>query len=221
MIRTVYTRTITILKRIPVKLWGLSLLNALLLLLVPTLGVNLPVISIPVCAALEVGMAVIYYHTYSVGDVPDTKMMFAAFKDFKTFLHVAGGMCWMYLWLLIWALIPIAGPVIAVYKAIQFMFTPYILIEENQVGAMDAIKKSKEYTKGYKAKILLGVILPVIGFVVAIAVFTALSFIPAAGGAFMIITAILTLAFSLFAPLFFGLVQAGYYEYCKLSITRH
>ena len=193
-----------ILKRIPVKLWGLSLLNGLLVSLLPALSVNLLLVTLPVSAALEAGMILIYYMTYSTGDVPDAKPMFAAFKDFGTFKHVAGGMCWMYLWIFIWGLIPVAGVVLAVYKAIQYAFTPYILLEEPDVGALDALKKSKEDTKGLKLGIFAGRTLPAVGALVRVLT------IP-----FAIITVLLTIIFSLFAPLFFGLVEAGFYEYGK------
>lgn len=216
MIRSVYTRTWTILKKIPVKLWGLSLLNALLLSLLPTIGINLPIVSIPVTAALEAGMILIFYKTYSTGDIPDSKPMFAAFKDFKTFKHVAGGMCWMYLWLFLWALIPVAGLVLVVYKAIQYSFTPYILLEEPDVRAMDALKKSKEDTKGLKLGMFLGTVLPVIAYFAVVAIFVVLGFIdgpvqiPS-----IILTLLMALIYSLFAPLFFGLIKAGFYEYGK------
>lgn len=215
MIRAIYTRTFNVLKGIPVKLWGLSLLNALLVTLIPLLGVNIPLVSIPLYAALNAGMIAIYYKTYSTGDTPDVKQMFTAFASFKDFKHIAGGMCWMYLWLFLWALIPIAGPVIAVYKSIQYSFTPYILLEEKSVRAFDALKKSKDDTKGCKAKIFLGVMLPVAAYIVAVMIFLALAAIPAAGAVFLIIALILTLIFSLVAPLFLGLAEAGFYEYCK------
>ena len=205
-----------ILKRIPVKLWGLSLLNLLLLSLLPVIGINIPFVSIPLTVALEAGMILIYYKTYSTGDVPDAKPMFAAFKDFKTFKHIAGGMCWMYLWIFLWALIPVAGVVLAVYKAIQYSFTPYILLEEPEVGAMDALKKSKEDTKGLKLGIFAGMVLPVIAYIVVITIFASLGLIDGPVGViFIILTSILTLIFTLFAPLFFGLIRAGFYEYGK------
>ena len=205
-----------ILKRIPVKLWGLSLLNGLLVSLLSFFSVNLPLVTLPISAALEAGMILIYYMTYSTGDVPDSKPMFAAFKDFKTFKHVAGGMCWMYLWIFIWGLIPVAGFVFAIYKAIQYAFTPYILLEEPEVGALDALKKSKEDTKGLKLGIFAGRTLPAIACVVVILIFAAVgALVRVLTVPFAIITALLTIIFSLFAPLFFGLVEAGFYEYGK------
>ena len=216
MIKAVYSRTLTILKKIPVKLWGLSLLNGLLVSLLPVLGVNLLIVSLPLTAALEAGMILIYYMTYSTGDIPDSKPMFAAFKDFQKFKHIAGGMCWMYLWIFLWLLIPFAGIFFAVYKAIQYSFTPYILLEEPEVRALDALKKSKEDTKGLKLGIFLGTIVPALAYCVLIMIFigTAVLVNPA-GLPFLIIASVLLLIYSLFAPLFFGLVEAGFYEYGK------
>ena len=221
MIKSIYARTLTILKRIPVKLWGLSLLNLLFLSLLPVIGVNIPFVSIPVTVALQAGMILIFYKTYSTGDVPDSKPMFVAFKDFKTFKHIAGGMCWMYLWIFLWALIPVAGVVFAIYKAIQYSFTPYILMEEPEVGAMDALKKSMEDTKGLKLQIFIGSTLPVIAYTVVLSIFAALGLIDGPVGVlFVVLSSILTLIFTLFAPLFFGLIKAGFYEYGKKPVKK-
>lgn len=214
MLKAAYTRTLTILKKVPVKLWGLSLLNGVVALIAACLC-TIPLVALPIAFAIQAGMVAIYYKNYTDGVTPDAKPLFAAFKDFQTFKHVAGGMSWRALWLFLWLLIPIAGPFIAIYKVIQYMFTPYILLEEPSVRALDALKKSKEYTKGFKGQIFLGYVLPYIAYFFVILILLLLARIPYAGILFAIIYVLVVIVFSLFSSLFFGLVSAGFYEYCR------
>lgn len=213
MIKSIYMRTLEIFKRIPVKLWGISLLSGLLSLIVLIIGA-LPVIIIPVIAAINAGMIAVYYKAYNGGEA-DTKTLLGAFSDFKTFKHVAGGMCWMYLWIFIWALIPIAGPFIAIYKGLSYAFTPYILNEEKSVGAADALKKSMQDTKGYKLNMFAALLLPNVAFGVISFILGLLALIPFVGILFAVINFIVSIVYGLLAPMFLGLVSAGFYEYGK------
>ena len=231
MLKAVYTRTLTILKGVPIKLWGLSLLSIaidlaamfffsfpILILGMFPVPVPIPFLYIPIILAINVGMFGVYYKNYTEGVTPDAKPLFAAFKDFQTFKHVIGGMCWQTLWLSLWALIPIAGPFLAVYKSIQYIFTPYILLEEPSVRALDALKRSKEYTMGYKGQIFLGIVLPCIAYFFVVLILSLLGLIPYVGILFIVICAIIEIIFALFASLFFGLVSAGFYEYCRRPV---
>lgn len=210
MIGIIYKRVLNIFKTIPVKLWGLSLLSGLLSVIVLIFGLT-PIISIPVIAVISAGMSAIYLSAYNGRDVSSNQM----FDGFRDFWHVAGGMCWQYLWLFLWFLIPIAGPVIAIVKSISYSFTPYILMQEKSVTAIDAIKKSKQDTMGHKGKIFAAIYVPAIAFVLLSVVLALLALIPFVGILFAIISFIVSLIYSLFAPMFLELVQAGFYEYIK------
>lgn len=210
MISIIYRRVLNIFKAIPLKAWGLSLLGGLLSVLVLIFGF-LPIITIPVIAALEAGMASMYLAAYKGQEVSSNQLL-GGFRNFK---HVAGGMCWQYLWIFLWCLIPLAGPVIAIIKSISYSFTPYILISEPFVGALDALKQSMQDTKGHKAQIFAAVILPSLAFIILSTILTVLSFIPFAGILFAVINILVSLIYGLFAPLFLGLVQAGFYEYVR------
>ncbi len=216
MVKSIYTHTLEIFRRIPLKLWGISLLSALLLLVVGVIG-SLPIIAIPVAAAIEAGMIAVYYKAYNGGEA-DTKTLLGSFSSFSDFKHVAGGMCWMYLWLFLWFLIPIAGPFIAIYKSFSYAFTPYILNEEKSVGAMDALKKSMQDTQGYKLNMFVAVILPTVAFFVVSLVLSLLGLIPFVGVLFRVINVLVSLVYGLFAPMFLGLVKAGFYDYGKRPV---
>lgn len=215
MVSSIYTRTLNILSKLPFKLWGLSLLSGLLSIIVLIFGV-LPIITIPVISVLNAGMIAVYFAAYNGHDVSSEQLL-GTFKNFK---HVAAGMCWMQLWIVLWALIPVAGPFIAIYKAISYAFTPYILNEEKEVGALDALKKSMKDTKGYKLNMFIAVALPVAAYLVVTIILSLLGMIPYVGVFFNIVAAIVSIAYSLIAPMFFGLVDAGFYEYARKPVKK-
>lgn len=213
MIKQIYTRAFNILMKMPLKLWGLSLLNGFLTLMVLIFGA-LPIIIIPVIAVLSAGMAVVYLDGYNGKEVYSDQL----FSGFKKFPHVAGGMCWKALWIVLWFLIPIAGPVIAVIKSLSYAFTPYILTQEPDVSATEALRKSMEKTNGYKANMFLAVIVPAFAFAVVLGILGLLAKIPFVGILFTAVYLIVSLIYGLFAPLFFGLVRAGFYDYAKSTV---
>lgn len=214
MIGYIYKRTLNILKGIPVKLWGLSLLSGLLAIIATIFGI-LPIITVPLTLTLSVGASMLYLDAYN-GKEADSKRLFCGFKNFK---HVAGGMCWQNLWLVLWFLIPIAGFVFIIIKRLAYAFVPYILVEDKSVSATDALKKSMNMTKGYKGQMFLALILPSIIFVVVYAILALLSNIPFIGLLFAFINFIVYMVYALFSPLFFGMVEAGFYEQLKNPAT--
>lgn len=216
MIGYIYKRTFNIFKTIPVKLWGISLLSGFLTLLAILFGV-LPIVIIPVTAALIAGMSVVYLDGYR-GSSTDTGRLFSGFKNFT---HTAGGMCWKNLWLLLWALIPIAGIVLYFVKSLSYAFVPYILVEEDSVSAMAALKRSMQDTKGLKRYMFLAILLPTVIFMLVTVILGALAMIPFVGVVFSVIGAVVSLAYSVISPLFFGLVKAGFYEYATGSRVSH
>ncbi len=213
MIKQIYTRAFNILMKMPLKLWGLSLLSGFLTLLVLIFGF-LPIISIPVIVTLNAGMAAVYLDGYNGKEVYSDQL----FSGFKNFGHVAGGMCWKSLWVLLWFLIPIAGPVIAIIKSLSYAFTPYILTQEPEINATETLRKSMEKTNGYKANMFLAIIVPSIAFAMLSIILNTLAMIPFIGILFAAVSFIVSLIFALFAPMFFGLVEAGFYDYAKSNV---
>ena len=159
-------------------------------------------------------MAMIYLNSYRTGLKPKSTYLFAAFKKDR-FWRVVGGLAWMELWIFLWALIPIVGIVFAVIRAYEYRFTPYILMTRDDVKATDAIKLSKQETMGYKGKMFWADMLIVLLYLAAALVLLILSLIPFIGVLFRVVNTLLSIAFSLFAPLFLGIVQAAFYVETK------
>ena len=195
-------------------LWGISLLCGLLELLAFIGFGAVPVGAFIVAWALEAGMAMIYLNSYRTGLKPKSTYLFAAFKKDR-FWRVVGGLAWMELWIFLWALIPIVGIVFAVIRAYEYRFTPYILMTRDDVKATDAIKLSKQETMGYKGKMFWADMLIVLLYLAAALVLLILSLIPFIGVLFRVVNTLLSIAFSLFAPLFLGIVQAAFYVETK------
>ena len=214
MVTSIYKKAFAVLKQKPVTLWGISLLCALLELLAFIGFGAVPVGAFIVAWALEAGMAMIYLNSYRTGLKPKSTYLFAAFKKDR-FWRVVGGLAWMELWIFLWALIPIVGIVFAVIRAYEYRFTPYILMTRDDVKATDAIKLSKQETMGYKGKMFWADMLIVLLYLAAALVLLIFSLIPFIGVLFRVVNTLLSIAFSLFAPLFLGIVQAAFYVETK------
>lgn len=209
-----YKGALAILVKKPILLWGLSLLSQLLMILAVIFGV-LPIVSLPIVFALEAGLYVLYLKGYRGEEVASADL----FTGFKKFMHVAGGMAWMYLWVFIWGLIPIAGIVFAVVKAYEYAFVPYILINEPEVGATEALKKSQTMTKGLKAKMFWSEFIVAIAFMIVALILGWLSEIRYIGGMFGLVLFVVDVVYSLFAPIFLGLIRAGFYDNANKAET--
>lgn len=214
MVTSIYKKAFAVLRRKPVTLWGISLLCGLLELLAFIGFGAVPVGAFIVAWALEAGMAMIYLNSYRTGLKPKSTYLFAAFKKDR-FWRVVGGLAWMELWIFLWALIPIVGIVFAVIRAYEYRFTPYILMTRDDVKATDAIKLSKQETMGYKGKMFWADMLIVLLYLAAALVLLIFSLIPFIGVLFRVVNTLLSIAFSLFAPLFLGIVQAAFYVETK------
>ena len=105
MIKNIFKSVIGIIKTKPTLLWGLTLLYVVIGTVITTLGVNVPIITIPVLGVLEVGMAHILLTAYNGGTVK-TEQLFEGFKKDRV-LKIAGGMSWEYLWEIIWLFVPV------------------------------------------------------------------------------------------------------------------
>lgn len=73
-------------------------------------------------------------------------------------------------------------------------------------------------TNGYKLQMFCAEFIPNLLIYAVMAILALLSKIPFVGILFAVITVIVQLVYTLFAPLFFGLVHAGFYEYAKTPI---
>lgn len=71
------------------------------------------------------------------------------FEGFKNYGTVLGAYLLMVLFIFLWMLLLIIPGIIA---AIAYSQTFYILAEDDTIGSMDALKKSKEMMDGYKWK---------------------------------------------------------------------
>jgi len=71
---------------------------------------------------------------------------------FSRFGRVLGGMLWMTLWIFIWSLLFVVGGVVRAYA---YRLTPYILMDQPDIPAREALKLSIEMTKGYKWKLFV------------------------------------------------------------------
>lgn len=205
--RDLIFKALAVLKKKPIRLWGVSLMCELLTVLAAFLGV-LPIISIPIVFVLEAGMTAVYLAGYR-GQEVNTDALFAGFPRF---FKVAGGMGWMALWVFIWGLIPVVGPVFAVIKAYSYRFVPYIIIQDPEISATEALRLSVKKTEGFKGKMFLADFLIAIACVVAVLLLTLLSRIPYAGVLFAIILVVLALFLLAGLPLLMGLVSAAGYE---------
>ena len=206
-----YRAAFAILRQKPVLLWGLTLLAQVIAFLVCGLGWAAPIVSVPISLALSASLSVLHLKAVR-GEAYETNDIFAAFKDLSTAMRVIGGMLWMSLWLFIWGLIPLVGPIIAIIKTYEYAFTPYILITRPDLGALDALKESQRLTVGLKGRMFCAGIIPAVILAAAMIVFGVFALIPVIGGIFLLFILIEWLIIAFVLPLFLGLVNAGFYE---------
>lgn len=210
MVNTIYQKSFAALMKRPFRLWGISLLGALLCWLAGIGFAGILAVGFVIAWAIDVSLAMIFLHTYQTGEEPHTADLFQTFRKDR-FLRVAGGMAWMSLWIFLWSLIPVVGIVFGVIRMYEYRFVPYILMTRDDVKPTDAIKISKQETMGYKGKmfgadILLGAV-----YLGAFLVFTLLGEIPYLGVLFRILWVLIAIAYGLLAPLFSGIMQAAFY----------
>lgn len=212
MMMTIYRRALKVLLKKPFKLWGLSLLAiALSSALGALCGFAIPILGIGVGLLISTAMTIIFLRGYRGEDV-NILQLFDCFKDWATIKRVLLGLGWMYLWIFLWSLIPIVGPIFALIRVYEYRLTPYILVFEPEVPVTEAIKVSSQKTMGYKLQMWLADFVYVILFWVAAFVLGLFSAIPVLGLLFALVLIVLDIAFIALAPLFAGLVQAAFYE---------
>lgn len=216
MISTVYKNAFAALMRKPVKLWGISLLFTVLApVLTGLCGVAIPGLGLAVTLLLSTSMLMVYLHGYRGEDV-QVLQLFDCFKDFATIKRVVLGLAWMYLWVFLWSLIPIVGPIFALIRMYEYRLTPYILVTEPDVPLTEAIKVSSQRTDGYKlqmfgADLLLGAGLWAAMFVIGL-IMGIFAMIPVLGALVVLALTLGVLVVFLLLPLFVGLMQTAFYE---------
>jgi len=166
----------------------------------------LPLIWLPIILVLQLGMANIFLCGYR-GLPINAKQLFEGFSG--KFFRNAGGMGWRGLWLLIWFLVPIAGPFIAVVKFYSYRFVPYIMLTNPDIHATDALKMSMAQTKGYKGKMFLTDLVIIAAVFVATLIFFFIRMIPFIG---IVLLAIYMAVLIAFLPLIEGTLEAVYYD---------
>jgi hypothetical protein len=201
----VLSRTFAILGKKPVLLWGLSLLSVLLTCLGFSAGGMVPIIGWSIAVVFQLGMASVYLDGYR-GKPVSSMQLFQGFNG--KFFRNAGGMGWMYLWILIWGMIPIAGFVFAIIKFYSYRFVPYIMLSEPDIKATEALKKSMAMTNGHKGKMWLTDFIIGLCVTVVIGVFALLTYVVHVIG---ILLGLVSLVIGAVLPLLLGLISAAYY----------
>lgn len=210
MIKTIYQRALSVLSRKPLKLWGLSLLSGLFLTLTGVLLGVIPGLALAVSLLFSVSMTMVFLHGY-LGEEVCTVQLFDCFKDWATIKRVLCGMGYMLLWVILWSLIPIVGPVFGVIRSYEYALTPYILVNEPEVPITEAYKVSKKRTEGFKAKMFWADLLWLLLVWAAVLILILLAKIPFIGFLFGIVAALLIICAGLFGKLFTGLINAAFY----------
>jgi hypothetical protein len=189
------------------RLWGLTLLFEILSVLAVCLGA-LPIISLPIIFVLSLGMFKVFYEGY-LGNNFTSEQLFCCFKG--GFLRNCCGLAWMYLWILLWALIPFVGVFFAVYKSYSYRFVPYILLTRPEVSATEALRLSIKETRGYKGTMFGADILVILAVFLVILILALFCQLPLIGWLFTAVLFLTMIACSAFLPLLFGLLGAAYY----------
>lgn len=203
MISYIFGKAIDILKRKPFMLWGVSLLNAIVVWAVTVTGSLVPIITIPIVLTLNAGMAALYLDGYNGKEV-NSKQLFRGFSK-DCISRVPAGMLWHMLWGTIWNFVPVVG----IIKSYSYAFTPYILLTRPDVSVLDALKVSMKETEGYKLRMFGAEILMALMLIGLYLLFALLMIIPVLG---WIVGAVGIIATTILFPLFSGLVRAGFYE---------
>ncbi len=74
------------------------------------------------------------------------------FEPFNNFGHVLGGYWYMELFIFLWTLLFIIPGII---KSIAYSMTPYILVDQPDISATDALEESMRMTDGHKWEIFV------------------------------------------------------------------
>lgn len=211
MVMTILKRAFNVLMKKPLKLWGISLLNVVLVFLANVLFGVIPGASLALTMLLNTSMTMIFLKGFR-GEDSSVVNLFDCFKSWDTAKRVVLGSGWTALWIFLWGLIPVVGPIFAIIKTYAYSLTPYILVTEPNIPLLDAYKVSEQRTMGYKGKMFGAEILVYLAIGLASGLLSALSGIKVIGVLFALVYVVLTIAVSALLPLFMGLIKAAFYE---------
>ena len=204
-----YKQALAVILKKPVMLWGLSLLSVVITGLLTIVTAPIFILGTAISVLVSCGMVKVYLDGLKGKEV-NSDQLFAAFN--KNALRVIGAMAWMGLWIVIWAMIPIAGPIIAIVKAYSYRFVPYIVMTKPDVTATQALRLSMEMTKGKKGQMFLADLCFYGGIFVVNFVVGLLAAIPILGLLFALALLVFNIAVSLFSTIFVGLYSAAFYD---------
>lgn len=207
-----YKKALEVLTKKPFTLWGLSLMSGLLTAIAYLVLGVIPALAVAVVYLLTSGMAKIYLDGLEEKSVCSDQL-FAAFN--KNCFRIAGAMAWRTLWIIIWALIPVVGPIIAIIKSYSYRFVPYILVTNPDIKATEALKLSMKLTKGKKGQMFLADLCFGAGVFLVVFILTLFSVIPIIGILFMFVLFIVLFLLIAFSAVFQGLYQAYFFELPK------
>lgn len=108
---------------------------------------------------------------------------------------------------LVAAVAAIVGIIIYYIKNYSYCFTPYILMEHPEYSATEALRVSMKETKGFRGTLFISDLICIICLIIFDIFCILLSMIPGIGFLFTIIMILVQIT----APLFLGLVHAGFY----------
>ena len=212
MFMKIYDRAFKVLMKKPLKLWGISLLYILRSgVLISLCGAAIPALGIAVGLLMSTSMTMIFLQGYRGEDV-NTTQLFSCFKDWQTIKRVVLGMAWMALWVFLWSLIPVVGPIFALIRIYEYRLTPYILVTEPEVPITEVIKVSAKRTEGYKLQMWLADIVVYVAIFLVTLILVLLVMIPYIGILFALVLVLFVIVVIALCPLFVGLVQAAFYE---------
>lgn len=120
-------------------------LIALLCGIVPYVG---GIVSIVVVPVVMIGMMNLLVRLYRGEKVVFQDM----FNGFQNFGHNLGGYWYMYLFLFLWTLLFYIPGII---KGYAYFMAPYILMDQPEIDATEALEKSKQMTNGHKMDLFI------------------------------------------------------------------
>jgi len=211
MILKMYNKAFSVFLRRPVRLWGVTLLGGFLSCIGAFAFGVIPLAAVAVSVLFDTALAMICLRGLR-GTDPETVEVFDCFRDWATIKRVLCGTGWMMLWIFLWSLIPVAGIVFGIIRTYEYRLTPYILMQEPEVRPTDAIKVSRERTRGWKGKMFWADALVFAAFLVVFLILLVFCQVQVVGVLFMLLLLLFTVAYILLAPLFLGLVKAAFYE---------
>ena len=204
-----YKQALDVIMKKPIMLWGLSLLSVIITGLLSIVTTPIFILGMALSVLVSCGMVKVYLDGLKGKEV-NSDQLFAAFN--KNALRVIGAMAWMGLWLVIWSMVPIAGPVLAIIKSYSYKFVPYIVMTRPDVTATQALRLSMEMTKGKKGQMFLADLCFYGGIFVVSLVLGLFAAIPFVGILFMLVILAFAIVVGLFSPIFVGLYSAAFYD---------